>query len=418
LDEALLETLQRAEPDGFIHGTITLPLLRAAIEIALRKRRLEESLEAEIRARQQTEAVAQARLRLIDPRPAASLDELIQKALDSMEGLTGSNIGFYHFIEADQRTLTLQSWSTHTLETMCHAEGRGQHYDLGRAGVWGDCVRQRRPVIHNDYATLPNRQGLPEGHAVITRMLAVPIFRGEQVVAIIGVGNKLTDYTPKDIQTVAQLGDFSWDIADRMRAQEALAATHARLEREHSQLQAQLDEIQALQALLREQAIRDALTGLFNRRYLQEIFKTELAQADRQRTPIGLVLMDIDHFKGLNDQHGHEAGDLFLQALGQFIRSYSRQMDIACRYGGEEFVILMPGAAVEEAAQRAEDWRAAFAAYHLDYAGASLQVTLSLGVAAYPANGPDVDALLRAADRALYAAKAAGRNCVRVCQAG
>ncbi|RJR41591.1 MAG: PAS domain S-box protein [Desulfobacteraceae bacterium] len=165
--------------------------------------------------------IMQARLRLLELAGSCSMDELLKAALDEMEALTGSTIGFYHFLEADQRTLSLQSWSTNTLKTMCTASGKGSHYSIDQAGVWVDCVSLRRPVIHNDYASLPHRKGTPEGHAPVVRELVVPIFRSNQIKAIIGVGNKPGDYDEKDIAVVSQLGDLSWDIVERKHAEEA-----------------------------------------------------------------------------------------------------------------------------------------------------------------------------------------------------
>ncbi|MBL8092946.1 MAG: GGDEF domain-containing protein, partial [Anaerolineales bacterium] len=233
-----------------------------------------------------------------------------------------------------------------------------------------------------------------------------PVFRGDQIVAILGVGNKSSDYDQTDVAMVERLADLAWDTVGRKRAEDALRLAN-------TQLETRLAEIEALQGQLREQAIRDPLTGLYNRRYMQETFEMALAHAERLNEPIGVLLMDVDHFKAFNDVHGHKAGDLVLEALGRLLRATTRQMDIACRYGGEEFVLLMPGATLDMAARRAEMWRGAFAAEPLSYAGRGLQATLSVGVAAYPVHGRSVDELLKAADVALYQAKSAGRNCVR-----
>ncbi len=174
------------------------------------------------------EEIMQARIRLLEFADAHSMDELLTATLDEIEALTGSSIGFYHFVETDQQTLTLHSWSTNTINHMCTAEGTGSHYPLDQAGVWADGVRKRRALIHNDYASLPNRKGMPEGHAEVIREVVVPIFRGEQIVAIIGVGNKATDYDESDIEILFQLGDLSWDIAARMRVEEALREQEAK----------------------------------------------------------------------------------------------------------------------------------------------------------------------------------------------
>jgi diguanylate cyclase (GGDEF)-like protein/PAS domain S-box-containing protein len=185
----------------------------------------------DITERKRITDLMQARLRLIEFAATHSLEELLQATLDEAGILTDSPIGFYHFLEANQHTLHLQAWSTQTVQLFCKAEGKGQHYDLAEAGVWADCVRERRPIIHNDYAALPNRRGLPPGHAEVIRELTVPIFRGEQIVAILGVGNGPYDYEQRDIDTVATLADLAWDIAERKRAEEALRHSEARYRR-------------------------------------------------------------------------------------------------------------------------------------------------------------------------------------------
>lgn len=205
-------------------------------------------------------------------------------------------------------------------------------------------------------------------------------------------------------QTNAQLHA---EIVERERAEEALRQAN-----EH--LQTQLAEIQALQVQLREQSIRDPLTRLFNRRYLQETLERELASAQRDHTALAVILLDIDRFKQINDAHGHQAGDLMLQSLADLLWNQTRQMDVACRYGGEEFVVVMPVASLDAARSRAEQLRAHVEQLRVEYDTLCLQTTLSLGVAAFPQHGATSDELLRAADDALYAAKAAGRNRVVV----
>ncbi len=180
--------------------------------------------------RKQAEITMLTRLRLLKFAESHSLEEFTQATLDESEALTGSTIGFYHLVETDQRTLSLQSWSTNTLQHMCTAEGKGQHYEIAEAGVWVDCVHQRRPVIHNNYDALPHRKGMPPGHAPVMRELVVPISRANKIVAIIGVGNKPSDYDERDVEMVSLLGDLSWDIAERKRAEEALRWAHNELE--------------------------------------------------------------------------------------------------------------------------------------------------------------------------------------------
>jgi two-component system, cell cycle sensor histidine kinase and response regulator CckA len=166
--------------------------------------------------------LTQVRLNLLEFSATHSLDQLLQKTLDEIGTLTNSPIGFYHFISEDEKTIYLQMWSSRTMKEFCKAGGKGQHYPVDRGGVWVDAVRERCPVIHNDYATLPHRKGMPEGHAPLIRELVVPIMRAERIVAVLGIGNKPTDYSEKDIEIVSYLADVAWEISRRKRAEEDL----------------------------------------------------------------------------------------------------------------------------------------------------------------------------------------------------
>jgi diguanylate cyclase (GGDEF)-like protein/PAS domain S-box-containing protein len=166
-----------------------------------------------------------------------------------------------------------------------------------------------------------------------------------------------------------------------------------------------------LRQTLKEQAIRDPLTGLFNRRYLNETLVREFARAQRSGAPMAIVMIDVDHFKRFNDSFGHDAGDAVLQQLGSFFSRSVRADDIACRYGGEEFCLVLPQMDHFSARQRAEAIRAGAAVLEVKSDGRVLgPVTLSLGVALFPEDGSDMESLVRAADAALYEAKKAGRN--------
>ena len=163
-----------------------------------------------------------ARLRLIEYAETHTVKEILQTTLDEASALVSSPIGFYHFVDPDEHSLTLQAWSTRTRNEFCTAAGEDSHYPLEKAGVWADCARERRPVIHNDYASLPNKHGLPQGHAGVVREAVVPIIRNNHVVAIIGVGNKMYDYTQTDVKVIKELGEMSWDIMGRKKIEEDL----------------------------------------------------------------------------------------------------------------------------------------------------------------------------------------------------
>ncbi len=172
-----------------------------------------------------------------------------------------------------------------------------------------------------------------------------------------------------------------------------------------------------LREALQDQSIRDALTGLHNRRYLEESFEREIRRAVRKQSPLGVIMFDLDHFKQFNDTYGHEAGDLLLRELGHFLQSRTRREDIACRYGGEEFLVILPEAWLEVTQKRAEQLRAEVKELKVQCRGQSLRgVTLSSGVAVFPEHGSTANTLLHAADQALYRAKAQGRDRVVVAE--
>jgi diguanylate cyclase (GGDEF)-like protein len=169
---------------------------------------------------------------------------------------------------------------------------------------------------------------------------------------------------------------------------------------------------------LRAHSIRDALTGLFNRRFMEESLSREVARAGRRGEALAVAMIDLDGFKRFNDLYGHEAGDEVLRAFGEFLRGRTRGSDVACRYGGEEFALILPGATLDDAAARAEEIRRQAKLLHVRLGDRSLgPVTLSVGVAALPDHGLSPGDLLRAADHALYEAKTSGRDRVVVAAA-
>lgn len=199
------------------------------------------------------------------------------------------------------------------------------------------------------------------------------------------------------------------DITDRKEVEKDLR--HA-LDR----LQGQLIEIGLLQSQLREQAIRDALTNIFNRRYMEETLERELARAEREVYPLCIVMMDIDHFKDVNDVYGHAAGDTVLKKLADMLTRQSRQGDFVCRFGGEEFVLVMPNIGIDVATSRANSLLNSISSLFVSFGKFNLTITVSMGVSWYPAHGKTKEDLLHTADKALYAAKHAGRNRISVYQ--
>jgi len=163
----------------------------------------------------------EARVELADLAEAGDIDRALQTALDRAEALTQSAIGFLHLVENGGERLSLRCWSTRTRE-ICTASAKGSHYPTWRAGVWADAVRRGEVVVHNDYASLPGRKGLPEGHAPLTRELVAPVFSQGRMVAVIGVGNKPCDYDRRDEESLTTLGGLAWEAVLRLRAKQSL----------------------------------------------------------------------------------------------------------------------------------------------------------------------------------------------------
>jgi diguanylate cyclase (GGDEF)-like protein len=172
-------------------------------------------------------------------------------------------------------------------------------------------------------------------------------------------------------------------------------------------------QVVALETLSR-QATHDPLTGLFNRRYLDQILYGEIAHAQQSGSLLGIVMADVDFFKHINDRYGHKAGDLMLRTVGGLMKSCVRSSDIVCRYGGEEFVIIMPGASETNVNRCAEEIRSKFEELSVMFEDQKIQATISLGAAIYPLHGESVDEVFVNADRAMYQAKQGGRNRVVV----
>lgn len=191
--------------------------------------------------------------------------------------------------------------------------------------------------------------------------------------------------------------------------------TEEELKQAHEKLVTQMGEIQLLQANLRDQVIRDPLTGLYNRRYLGEALERELDRASREGYPVSLVMIDIDAFKQVNDTYGHYAGDLVLKHLALHLTRQTRQSDLVCRLGGDEFLLILPNVLTTTAFKRADECRDSFQESPAQCDQIEIRATLSAGIATFPDHGVNSQEVLAAADRALYAAKTQGRNRVIAC---
>lgn len=177
----------------------------------------------------QNELVTQARVEVTNYANNHNVNEVLVRILDELETITQSKIGFYTFVNEDDGTLELNAWSTNTTKTMCQTEAEGIHYPIAEAGVWVDCIKERKPVIHNNYASLPHKKGLPLGHAPVIRELLIPVLRNNKIVAVVAVGNKPLNYNNNDIKYAQKLADSAFDIILRKRTEQELKESEERL---------------------------------------------------------------------------------------------------------------------------------------------------------------------------------------------
>jgi diguanylate cyclase (GGDEF)-like protein len=259
------------------------------------------------------------------------------------------------------------------------------------------CWSLRRSQAH---WSEPAAGGINCGHlaeASATQCLCVPMVgQGETLGTLYleyaGISNNRTGASSESVQ------DSQQRLASTVAGQVALSLASLRL-----------------RETLRDQSIRDPLTGLFNRRFMEESLDRELQRAARKNHPLTVLFVDLDHFKRFNDTFGHDAGDLVLRSIADLFRKFFRADDVICRYGGEEFGIILPESPAEHAALRANALRAEVSKLELEYKNHSLgTVTLSIGVATFPVHGATSEELLKVADQCLYRAKAGGRDLVIV----
>ncbi len=331
----------------------------------------------DISDRKRSERLASLRHRLLELLPLGDSELLLRSALDVAEDLTHSQIGFLHFVDEDQEEVSLQVWSSRTLTRLCLVPGLDRHYPVSEAGVWVDCIHQRRPVIHNDYASLPHKKGMPKGHAVLVREATVPLLVNDRIIAVIGVGNKATPYNELDLEILRQVVEMAMDFSERQKVGKQMEYM----------------------------AYYDVLTGLPNRALLTDRLNQAIAQAGRAQQYLAVCYLNLDGFKPLNDSYGHHLGDGVLVALARRLQEALRQGDSVARVGGDEFGLLITGLASSfdclEAAHRLLNQ----VKLPIEVNGHRLHLSASMGVTLFPTDSGGPDALLHHAHQAMFQAK-------------
>jgi diguanylate cyclase (GGDEF)-like protein len=290
-------------------------------------------------------------------------------------------------------------------------------------GVAGIVWETGTPLVVNDYDRWPDRVKSFR-YGVIRAIVGMPLILGEQVVGVIGIARDVESTKGFSEEDISILKRFSELVVIAMRnaslyekAQKEIdfrRKTEIELRNSNQLLQLQIERVELLQTQLREAAVRDSLTNLFNRRYLQEMLEVEFARARRSETSLAALMIDCDHLKNINDRFGHKAGDDFLVHIANVIRKSIRAGDIACRYGGDEFVVILGNMNEETAFERAEKLRKSVAVYQVLQKNEETSISVSIGIAIFPVHCSTGETLLQKADQALYKAKQKGKNCVVV----
>jgi diguanylate cyclase (GGDEF)-like protein len=344
----------------------------------------------DITERKQSEATIRHQNEMLSSLHEITLDLLryreLDQLLDALVGLSAK------FLDVSYVEILLLEGEELVVKAVTQNQARliGDRQARDEAKLSWQAVDTREPAVLSDYATWPQRQPVYEKfdlHAVAD----FPILNDEQCLGVMALGRDVPDYEfgPDQIQYGRLFANLTALVLNNAQLREAL----------------------------REQSIRDPLTGLYNRRYMQEMLSQHISRVTRHLRPLGVIMIDIDGFKNFNDTHGHAAGDALLRELGRFLQTRVRLEDVACRYGGEEFILILPESTLEGAQKRAEQLRQEANGLRARDAGQTIEgITLSLGVAVYPMHARTKDALLRAADAALYRAKREGRNRVVVAE--
>ena len=374
------------------------------------EREVTERQQAEERLRQQNEYLSTLHEITVEllarPRPESLLNDIVESAA----GLVNAQHGFI-FLPEDGFLILRAA-------TKGFAHNIGRSEPIPGTGVLGQ-VWQSGEIFFVENYTAWELHDPDYSSERLAAIAGAPIMIGEKMAGVLEVAN--TDHVRPFGQVEIEIlerfallaslvinnsqlfSDLQLELTERMQAE-------AQLREANALLGTQVKQIQGLQLILREQSIRDPLTGLYNRRYLSEIQDRELARAARGEYPVSFVIIDIDHFKSVNDTFGHDAGDSILKKLADLIQSHTRYGDIVCRYGGEEFLLILLNITAETTFQITDRLRKKFMDATSPLELGQAKATISCGISTYPEHGNTANELIILADKAMYQAKAAGRN--------
>lgn len=286
-------------------------------------------------------------------------------------------------------------------------------------GVAGTVWQTGKPLIVPEY---DNWSGRSSGfsYGVIRSIIGMPLILKDEVAGVLGVAHsseKEKIFSTEDMSVLNRFAEMAVMALQNAQLFEKAQTeidfrrkTEIKLRNANQILQLQIERIEMLQEQLQELAVRDPLTELYNRRYLQETLDLEFAHPERSNLSMAILMMDSDHLKDINDKYGHKAGDDFLVFISKEIQKSIRAGDIACRYGGDEFVMVLTSVTEDIALRRAEKLRKTIASHYILHRNEKVSISVSIGIAMFPKHGSTREVLLQKADQVLYEAKRMGKN--------
>lgn len=348
----------------------------------------------------------------IDLHSSLDLDIVLHNIVERACKLLGTSHGYLDILDESKGQLIPVVGIGALAEVLGYQVVKGE-------GVAGTVWVTGKHIAINNYDTWEGRSsGISYG--VIRSIVGMPLKMNEKFIGVFGVAHGFDQdvvFSNEDVAVLNRFADLAVVALQNARlfekAQNEIEfrrKTEIELRNANQLMQLQIERIEMLQDQLQELAVRDPLTELYNRRYLQEALELEFAHPERSGLTTAILMMDSDHLKDINDKYGHKAGDDFLVHIATVIRESIRAGDIACRYGGDEFVVVLSNVTKNTAFVRAERLRKKISSHYMIHRNEKVSISVSIGIAMFPAQGLSGEVLLHKADQALYEAKGMGKN--------
>lgn len=366
-----------------------------------------ESKKAEEKLHRQNEYLSNLHQITLDLLSRQKTQTLLNNIVQYAMLLVDAHHGYIFLPEGDSLVLSAAT------EGFVHHIGRRE--PKPGQGVLGRVWQSKEIYVVENYSKWEFRDPAYDNEN-LRAVAGIPVKTGSNIIGVLEVVNTNSPriFTHEELKILTRFALLTALVLDNAKLLDSAEHEIAERKRKELILQTHVSEIEQLQMELREQALRDPLTGLYNRRYLGEAIEREISSAKRDNIPLSVIVTDIDHFKTINDTYGHQVGDTFLLAIANVLKTNSRSSDIVCRFGGEEFLMVLPGTPLEAAVKRAEEIRKKCMQIAIPHEGKTLQATMSFGVATYPDHGWEAEEIIIKADKGLYRSKENGRNLVTV----